>query len=90
MQGQLVLQCRQQPESFRIQQETMKFKQRWPSHTICPHTSSDIIEWLSKSCNGTIPYRLLLRVFPQQPQPWGPLPQGKDPGGGGFCSPIDG
>ena len=89
MQGQMVLQCRQKPGSFDIQKETMRFSQKWPQHTICPHTPSAQIEWKSKIRTGAMPYGLLLRTFPKAPQPWGDLPQANDPGGGGFCSPVD-
>ena len=56
MQGQLVLQCRQKPGSFTMQRETMRFSSKWPKHTICPHTDSSQIEWLSKVRTAAIPH----------------------------------
>lgn len=73
----MVLQCRQKPDSFDMQGETMGFEAHsslahfggrvgpWPGHlsTICPHVNLETIEWMSQTNVAAIPYRLLVRVF---------------------------
>lgn len=90
VQGQVVLQCMQKPDTFVVQDETMQFRSKWPEHAICPHTREGLIERKSDTRGGVIPYGLLLRTFVKGAVPQGDWIQDNDKGGAGFCSPIDG
>jgi hypothetical protein len=81
MRASLALQCRQKPGSFTTQGETMSFERTWPgrlAHT-CPHVDLCQIEWLSDANVATIPYGLLVRVWPTN----------ADPDDEAYTSPID-
>ena len=66
MRASIALQCRQRPESFTSQGETMRFEQEWPGYLArtCPHVDLDHIEWMSDINSAVIPYGLLVRVWP--------------------------
>mmetsp|Transcript_58419 Transcript_58419/g.153890 ORF Transcript_58419/g.153890 Transcript_58419/m.153890 type:complete len:290 (-) Transcript_58419:297-1166(-) len=62
--GQTVLQCRQQPGTYRMQGETMGFRSRWNQQVLClalPDQSQ--VEWTTEVRAGVVPYGLLVRVF---------------------------
>jgi hypothetical protein len=61
----MVLQCRQQPGSFRTRAETMRFSTEMPNYLAqeCPHVDPGAIEWLSDAHVSTLPYGLLIRTF---------------------------
>jgi len=65
MAASMVLQCRQRPNSYQHQGETMGFERDWPGHLLrwCPHVELSQIEWKSDTNVAAIPYRLLVRVF---------------------------
>ena len=62
----IVVQVRQKPGYFTTQGETMGFR-RWPGYLEkwCPHTDLGGLEWKSDMNVGTIPYRVLVRVYPR-------------------------
>lgn len=60
---QVVLQCRQEPGTFDVQAETMKFRTRWNKTDLCPHVKWTEIEWVSKRRKTIVPYGLLIRTF---------------------------
>jgi hypothetical protein len=82
MQASMVVQCRQNPKSFKTQQETMKFELEMKGHLArnCPDVDLGAIEWKSAANLGAIPYGLLVRVWPT----------GADPDIGAYTSPVDG
>lgn len=65
---QVVLQCRQKPGSFRIQAETMNFRQQG-RHDLCPHVSAEEVEWVTEQRKTLIPYGLLVRTYPRDRPP---------------------
>jgi hypothetical protein len=77
----IALQCRQRPESFRTQGETMLFEKQWEGHLAmtCPHVDLDEIEWFSDTHVAAIPYGLLVRTWPT----------GADPHADVYKSPVD-
>ena len=80
MAASIALQCRQLPGSYEAQGETMRFSS-WPGHlaSTCPHTNLQTVEWKSERNIGTIPYGILVRVWP-----WGNDPEERE-----YSSPID-
>ena len=80
MAASIALQCRQQPESYTAQGQTMKFSQ-WPGHleSTCSHADLGTVEWKSGRNVGAIPYGILVRVWP-----WGNDPEERE-----YSSPID-
>jgi len=79
--GQTVLQCRQRPDTFKKQGETMGFKSLWKMEgkQLCPFLSNhDEIEWTTETRPSVVPYGLLVRIFePGRPPDY-------------FMSPVDG
>ena len=63
----MVLQCRQQPNSFQAQGETMGFHRKWPGHLQreCPHVDLQTVEWTTDANASAIPYGVLIRTFDQ-------------------------
>ncbi|CAF0993286.1 unnamed protein product [Rotaria magnacalcarata] len=55
----VALQCRQQPETFKVQAETIGAGSR----RICPIIPNNEIEYFSEVRSAIIPYGLLIRVF---------------------------
>ncbi|CAF3466051.1 unnamed protein product [Rotaria socialis] len=55
----VVLQCRQQPETFKVQAETIGAGSR----RICPIIPNNEVEYFSEVRSSIIPYGLLIRVF---------------------------
>lgn len=54
----VVLQCKQKPDSFTVQRETVGAARK----RICPFIKNEEIEWKSKQRSSIIPYGILLRV----------------------------
>ena len=65
MAASIVLQCRQKPDTFVKQGETMAFNRRWPGHLEreCPNVPSSGLEWKTKNNAATLPYGLLIRLY---------------------------
>ncbi|CAM4745832.1 unnamed protein product [Rotaria magnacalcarata] len=55
---QVALQCKQNPDSFIIQSETVGARRR--QETICPHRPNDEIEWKTQHRATIMPYALML------------------------------
>ncbi|CAF1108984.1 unnamed protein product [Adineta steineri] len=53
----VVLQCKQKPDSFVVQGETVRAQ-----HRICPYIPNDQIEWKSRQRSAIMPYGLMLLV----------------------------
>ena len=82
MQASIVLQCRQKPDTFSRQGETMGFERTWPGHlgNTCPHVDDlGEVEWTSTQKEGATPVGLLIRVWPK----------GADPEAECYKSPVD-
>lgn len=65
MAGSLVLQCRQKPDTFYMQGETMGFARKWGADHIqqaFPHVSPNQLKFLSEVDTGVITYGLLIRT----------------------------
>jgi len=79
MAASIVLQCRQRPGSFTTQGETMEFSRNWPGHLArtCPHVDLNAIEWKSDNNIASIPYGILVRIYPAKEA------------GDEYCSPVD-
>eukprot|EP00931_Biecheleriopsis_adriatica_P047884 TRINITY_DN2763_c0_g1_i3.p1 TRINITY_DN2763_c0_g1~~TRINITY_DN2763_c0_g1_i3.p1 ORF type:complete len:494 (-),score=125.71 TRINITY_DN2763_c0_g1_i3:194-1675(-) len=62
---QVVLQCRQKPDTFRVQAETMGFRSRWKTREfdLCPHVHTHEVEWVTEVRKSLIPYGILIRTF---------------------------
>ena len=54
----VALQCKQKPDSFTIQPETVGATKR--KEIICPHISNDQMEWKTDQRSAIMPYALLL------------------------------
>lgn len=56
----VALQCKQKPDSFIIQPETVGARRR--KETICPHIPNEEIEWKTQHRASIMPYGLMLRL----------------------------
>jgi DNA-directed RNA polymerase subunit RPC12/RpoP len=54
------LQCKQKPDSFTIQPETVGARQR--QQTICQHVSNNEMEWKTQHRSAIMPYGLMLQI----------------------------
>lgn len=77
LEASIALQCRQKPDSFKTQGETMNFESAWPGYLEreCPGVNLGMIEWKSAINVAAIPYGLLIRTF--------------EAGEDSCCSPVD-
>jgi hypothetical protein len=65
--GQAVLQCRQDPASFRPQEETMRFG---PLAELCRcWPDAGAVERVSERTGAIIPYGIMIRTFPEGTDP---------------------
>jgi len=74
--SQIVLQCRHQPGTFRIQRETMRFSRG--KQIVCPHVSNGEVEWVTTRRQTVVVYGILVRTYLLQ-----------EPPEEGFVSPVD-
>mmetsp|Transcript_73799 Transcript_73799/g.238958 ORF Transcript_73799/g.238958 Transcript_73799/m.238958 type:complete len:82 (-) Transcript_73799:292-537(-) len=65
---QVVLQCRQKPDTFKIQGETMRFRSTGQSD-VCPHVKVDEVEWVTEHRKSLMPYGILIRTFSPDQEP---------------------
>ena len=56
----VALQCKQKPDSFIIQPETVGARKR--KQQICPHISNDEMEWKTQHRSSIMPYGLMLQI----------------------------
>ncbi len=57
----VALQCKQKPDSFTIQPETVGARRR--NQTICSHVSNDRMEWKTQNRSAIMPYGLMLHIM---------------------------
>ena len=56
----VALQCKQKPDSFIVQAETVGARQR--QQRICPYVDNDRMEWKTQQRSAIMPYGLMLQV----------------------------
>jgi len=66
---QVAFQCRQQPNSFTKQRETMGFARSGRQHELCPLVKREEMEWKTTRRQTVMPYGLVVRTYPMSRPP---------------------